>query len=165
MSGPVIARWFSTVLDQTKPPAPVWRCSYVVTASHASGLCKAASRPGANAAIPWQLFLGSAQPVSVPKSLPLDREDPVSIKIQVTFYSRYGHVCRIGRSSGRGRQTSPRRRSLPLSGAPSSLRTMCSKNTVPRPLGPVLPRCQWPRSISLPRPTRSFSVRQFASET
>src|SRR5215469_7357177 len=74
MSGPVIARWFSTVLDQTKPPAPVWRCSYAVTASPASGLCKADSRPGANAAIPWQLFLGSAQPVSVPKSLPTEND-------------------------------------------------------------------------------------------
>src|SRR6267154_4254558 len=40
----------STVLDQTKPPVPVWRCSSGRTASRAFARCWAASTLGASAA-------------------------------------------------------------------------------------------------------------------
>src|SRR5271169_514598 len=45
------ARSFFTVLDQTKPPAPVWRCSFAIEASVASALSRAASKHGGNAVI------------------------------------------------------------------------------------------------------------------
>jgi hypothetical protein len=50
---PAAAKSFFTVLDQTKPPAPVWRCSSGKMASSASARCKAACKPGATAAIRW----------------------------------------------------------------------------------------------------------------
>ncbi len=49
-----IAMSFFTALDQTKPPAPVWRCYYENKASNASGPCKAAWKPGARRVTPWR---------------------------------------------------------------------------------------------------------------
>src|SRR6266850_482949 len=48
-----IAKSFSTVLDPTKPPAPVWRSSSEDMASSRSGRSRAASKPGASVAIRW----------------------------------------------------------------------------------------------------------------
>src|SRR5580700_9330853 len=49
---PAIAKSFSIALDQTKPPAPVWRSSSENKASRVFALSKAAWRPGANTNIP-----------------------------------------------------------------------------------------------------------------
>jgi membrane protein DedA with SNARE-associated domain len=49
-----IPKSFSTVLDQTKPPAPVWRCSFAKKALKGFDRCRAAWRRGGNVAIRWK---------------------------------------------------------------------------------------------------------------
>src|SRR5437773_9506395 len=48
-----MAKWCFIVLDRTKLPAPVWRCSSEEMESSASGRCRGGQLPGASAAIRW----------------------------------------------------------------------------------------------------------------
>ena len=66
-----MAKSFCTVLDPTKLPAPVWRCSSEKMASSASGRCKADCKLGATAAthsLPHYDFK-ARQPVHPSKTL------------------------------------------------------------------------------------------------
>jgi hypothetical protein len=88
----------------------------------------------------------------------------MSIKIQVIFYSMYGHVYRMAEAEAEGAKQ-VLGAEVSLYQVPELIPDDVLENTVPRPPRPLLPRCQWPRSISLLRPTLSLSVRQLASET
>ena len=88
----------------------------------------------------------------------------MSIKIQVIFYSMYGHVYRMAEAVAEGAKQ--------VLGAEVSLYQVpeLTPDDVLEKHGAKAARASFAkvpglRSISLPRPTRSFSVRQLASET
>src|ERR1700692_2279597 len=101
-----IAKSSSTALDQTKPPAPVWRCSSETKALGASGRSRAAWMPGVNSGTPCRFFREARRPSQFRKS-ETRRRQVMAIKVQVIFYSMYGHVYKMAQAIVEGAKQVP----------------------------------------------------------